>query len=211
MFRRTVAYDVPGLLQGDPSNVAMPSLGVDKWGGLFVSDKDLIQAKYISEGWLTPAEQAGLEKWDRETDWLNRLAGKQLSVEEKASRLVELTSMAGMGIIAGRGGVGVQGTLPAAQTVAQFEKSLSGLSAGERVARIKSVVASVIAANGMVKDTRLNGRDVYRGQDGKLYALDTLHGCFKVLNPKNGKHMGEVDFEFNQTKPADTTGRHNLK
>ncbi|MDO7904357.1 hypothetical protein ACE1YR_20500 [Pseudomonas sp. K1(2024)] len=155
-----------------------------------------------------------MEKWDRETDWLNRLAGKQLSVEEKASRLFELTSMAGMGIIAGRGGVGVQGTLPAAQTVAQFEKSLSGLSAGERVARIKSVVASVIAANGMVKDTRLtklDGRDVYRGQDGNLYALDTLHGRFKVLNPKNGKHMGEVDFEFNQTKPADTTGRHNLK
>lgn len=71
-----------------------------------------MQAKYISEGWLTPQERVGLAKWDKEPDWLNRLAGKELSVEEKASRLVELTSMAGMGILTGRTGKIANGERP---------------------------------------------------------------------------------------------------
>ncbi|SDL37813.1 filamentous hemagglutinin [Pseudomonas indica] len=100
------------------------------------------------------------------------------------------------------------------KTVAQFEKSLSTLPPGERVAQIKAVVASVTIANGMVKDSklsRLNGRDVYRANDGNLYAVDTQHGRFEVINSKNGKHLGEVDFDFKQTKPADKSGGHDLK
>lgn len=50
----------------------------------------------------------------------------------------------------------------------------------------------------MVKDnklTKLNNRDVYRGADGNLYALDTQHGRFETVSPK-GKHLGEVDFSM---------------
>lgn len=55
------------------------------------------------------------------------------------------------------------------------------------------------------KLSKMNGRDVYKGSDGTLYALDTQHGHFEVVNPKNGKHLGEVDFDFNQTKRSDKT------
>ena len=51
----------------------------------------------------------------------------------------------------------------------------------------------------------------WTNNSGYYQSLAILSGNSGLLHPKNGKHMGEVDFEFNQTKPADTTGRHNLK
>lgn len=60
------------------------------------------------------------------------------------------------------------------------------------------------------KLTKLNNRDVYRGADGNLYALDTQHGRFEVVSSK-GKHLGEVDFSMQVRKPADPSGGHNLK
>ena len=45
---------------------------------------------------------------------------------------------------------------------------------------------------------------------GKLYSVDELHGSFESTNAR-GKHLGEFDFDFNQTKPADTSGGHDLK
>jgi filamentous hemagglutinin len=98
-------------------------------------------------------------------------------------------------------------------SVGTFEKGLSSLPPGERVAIIKQTAPNVAAKYGMVKDNQLtknNGRDVYRGQDGNLYALDTQHGRFEVVSPK-GKHLGEVDFSMQVRKPADTSGGHNLK
>jgi filamentous hemagglutinin len=111
-------------------------------------------------------------------------------------------------------GIGTKGTLPGNQTVDQFEESIFRLPPGERVARIKSMAVSVTAANGMVKDKRLsklNARDVYRASDGRLYALDTQHGRFEVIHPKTGKHLGEVDFSFKETQPADRSGGHNIR
>ncbi|EBS4549246.1 hypothetical protein DQK32_25845 [Salmonella enterica subsp. enterica serovar Newport] len=98
-------------------------------------------------------------------------------------------------------------------TVGAFEASLSKLPPGERVAIVKETVNKVIVEQGMVKDnrlTKLNNRDVYRGVDGNLYALDTQHGRFEVVSPK-GKHLGEVDFSMQIRKPADPSGGHNLK
>lgn len=63
------------------------------------------------------------------------------------------------------------------------------------------------------KLTKINQRDVYLdSKTGKYYAVDTQHGRFEVVN-KRGKHQGEVDFNFNlnETKPADKSGRHDLK
>ena len=42
-----------------------------------------------------------------------------------------------------------------------------------------------------------------------LYAVDSQHGTFEHCN-RRGKHLGEVDFDFNNTKPADTSGQHDL-
>ena len=98
-------------------------------------------------------------------------------------------------------------------TVGAFEASLPRLPAGERVAIVKETVNKVVVEQGMVKDnklTKLNNRDVYRGTDGNLYALDTQHGRFEVVSPK-GKHLGEVDFSMQVRKPADPSGGHNLK
>jgi filamentous hemagglutinin len=106
------------------------------------------------------------------------------------------------------------GTFSGNQTAVQFEESLSNLPPGERVAQIKSTAARITTANGMAKDntlSKINGRDVYRAGNGKLYALDTQHGRFEVIHPKTGKHLGEVDFDFNETKSADSTGKHNLR
>ncbi|SDJ56607.1 colicin E3/pyocin S6 family cytotoxin, partial [Pseudomonas abietaniphila] len=100
------------------------------------------------------------------------------------------------------------------KTVAQFERELAFLPPGERVAQIKAMAAKVVSANGMLKDSKLsklNGRDVYLGKDGNLYALDSQHGRFEIVNAKNGKHLGEVDFGMNQTKSADGSGRHDLE
>ncbi|KAA1172464.1 colicin E3/pyocin S6 family cytotoxin, partial [Photorhabdus heterorhabditis] len=100
------------------------------------------------------------------------------------------------------------------QSVGSFEKSLVGLPPGERVAIVKQTAAKVIVEQGMVKDSKLTqmngGRDVYKGKDGNLYALDTQHGRFEVVSPK-GKHLGEVDFSMQMRKSADTSGGHNLK
>lgn len=67
----------------------------------------------------------------------------------------------------------------------------------------------------MVKDNQLTkkngGRDVYRGQDGNLYALDTQHGRFEVVSPK-GKHLGEIDFSMQKIPNSiDKSGGHDLK
>ncbi|MGT3207695.1 VENN motif pre-toxin domain-containing protein, partial [Yersinia enterocolitica] len=99
------------------------------------------------------------------------------------SQKAEILAAAAMATVTG--GLGKVGKLPTVdsnakiatgQTVGAFEKSLVGLPPRERVAIIKQTVPKVVAEQGMVKDNRLTqmngGREVYRGQDGNLYALD---------------------------------------
>ncbi|SEJ87621.1 two-partner secretion domain-containing protein [Paraburkholderia diazotrophica] len=96
-----------------------------------------------------------------------------------------------------------------------FEQSLIGLPPGERVAQVKQTAQTVATDNGWSKDSqlsRVNGRDVYRADDGTLYAVDSQHGRFEVVNGKTGAHMGEVSMiDLTPTKPADTSGRHDLR
>jgi len=99
------------------------------------------------------------------------------------------------------------------ETTAGFEKRISKLPPNERVAAVKEKAKEVAKDNGLVKDSNASkktGRDVYKDpQTGDLYSVDTQHGRFEHLN-KKGKHLGEVDFDFNTTKPADTSGRHDI-
>ncbi|MCC8460263.1 colicin E3/pyocin S6 family cytotoxin [Photorhabdus aegyptia] len=60
--------------------------------------------------------------------------------------------------------------------------------------------------------TKLNNRDVYKGKDGYLYALDTQHGRFEQVHPKTGKHQGEVDMGMRPIDNSiDKSGSHDLK
>lgn len=95
-----------GLLTGDPSKIAVPSQGVDNWGSTFVTDDQVILALKIAEGSLTPEENGNLKTWDEQTSWMDRAAGRKLSLQEKASLLTELTSTAGMAILGGAKGIG---------------------------------------------------------------------------------------------------------
>jgi len=105
--------------------------------------------------------------------------------------------------------------LPNGQRVNHYEAALVGLPRGERVAQVKQMASSVVENNGWVKDnklTKMNNRDVYRGCDGNLYALDTQHGRFEQVNPKTGKHKGEVDMGMKFIEGSkDTSGGHDLK
>ncbi|WP_133125721.1 colicin E3/pyocin S6 family cytotoxin [Xanthomonas prunicola] len=76
-------------------------------------------------------------------------------------------------------------------------------------------MASAVAAdNGLVKYnklTRINGRDVYSSKDGSLFAVDSQHGRFEVVDAETDRHLGEVDFSFSSTKSAAPDKSHNLK
>ncbi|EPM43344.1 hypothetical protein, partial [Pseudomonas syringae] len=84
-LKRSVSYDMAGLLTGNPEAIAVPSQGVDGWGALFVSDKQMAYAKNVKEGWLTPEETAGLDQWVKDTSWLDAQKGRQLDIKERAT------------------------------------------------------------------------------------------------------------------------------
>ena len=100
------------------------------------------------------------------------------------------------------------------ESVADFEKRISKLSPSERVAAVKERAMQVAKENGLIKDSklsRINQRDIYKNPvTGEYYSLDTQHGRFEYINKKR-RHLGEVDFDFNFTKPSDPSGRHNIK
>ncbi len=90
VFKHSVSYDMRGMLVGDPSNIASPAQGVDPWGATYVTDDQVIMAKYIKEKWLTPVEQDNLDAWNKELLWMDRAAGRTLSFEEKAAKLTDI-------------------------------------------------------------------------------------------------------------------------
>ncbi|WP_112069800.1 colicin E3/pyocin S6 family cytotoxin [Herbaspirillum rubrisubalbicans] len=62
------------------------------------------------------------------------------------------------------------------------------------------------------KLTRINGRAVYVGNDGYLYAIDTQHGRFEKVDQKTGRHIGEINMGLAMIpRSQDQSSRHNLK
>ncbi|RMQ41704.1 Filamentous hemagglutinin, intein-containing protein, partial [Pseudomonas cichorii] len=99
-LRRNVSYDMAGLLTGNPGSIAVPSQGVDGWGALFTSDKQMAYAKNFQEGWLTPSELAGIDQWVKDTSWLDVRFGKQLDLQERAALITEIQMSGGMALLA---------------------------------------------------------------------------------------------------------------
>ncbi|MCM2131780.1 DUF637 domain-containing protein [Larsenimonas rhizosphaerae] len=95
------AYDVASLLQGDPSRLVGEdqTLGNHQSNrGIFLPINDLAQTKILQEGWLSGSEKLKLKEWNENTSYLNKLAGRELSLEEKVKFSGELASLAAMTI-----------------------------------------------------------------------------------------------------------------
>ncbi|WP_122322876.1 two-partner secretion domain-containing protein [Pseudomonas amygdali] len=122
-LKRSVSYDMAGLLTGNPGAVAVPSQGVDGWGALFVSDKQMAYAKNVKEGWLTPEETAGLDQWVKDTSWLDAQKGRSITdVKERATLLTDLMAAAGMAVLGGSR-AGMAGVKPLRATVEPVYKT----------------------------------------------------------------------------------------
>lgn len=89
-FRNSISYDMVGLLTGDPSKVAIPSQGKDRWGSVFVTDDQIILAANIKQGTLSSEQQAYLDTWSKQTSWMDQAAGRALTISEKADLLISL-------------------------------------------------------------------------------------------------------------------------
>ncbi|RJF93197.1 hemagglutinin repeat-containing protein [Sphingomonas cavernae] len=97
----------------------------------------------------------------------------------------------------------------------EFEKSLVGLSPGERVATVRTKLADVATGNGWMKDSklsRINGRDIYRDpKTGNYYAVDSQHGRYEILD-KRGNHQGEMNIDGSiYEDKKDISGKHDIK
>ena len=109
-------------------------------------------------------------------------------------------------------GSGVQ---PSKSFARMFEERISKMPPEERVAEITIEARKIAQARGWAKApdsiAKSNrGRQIYLDKNtGILYSVDTQHGRFEVLNDE-GKHLGEIDFDFNATKGPDFSGRHDL-
>lgn len=182
---------------------------LDQWRAAGLSELE-IQEKFLKDGVLG-AFGSGPDV----NAIVHKIRNNDLSLEDGLA----LATMAAYGKIvndANKGKVlGSDYKLSSGQTVGEFEKSLSNLPPGERVAIVKTTVNSFVKENGWVKDNKIstmNNRDVYKGKDGYLYAVDSQHGRFEKINPKNGQHLGEYDLGGNLIPNSlDKSGGHNLK
>ncbi|MED1715980.1 pre-toxin TG domain-containing protein, partial [Bacillus paralicheniformis] len=130
-----------------------------------------------------------------------KLVGRALNISEKTAKTAKVVEDGAKG---GK----------ADFDVASFEKKIAKMNLNEKIPLVRATAADFAKQRNWKKDsklTKINQRDVYLdSKTGKYYAVDTQHGRFEVVN-KRGKHQGEVDFNLNETKPADKSGRHDLK
>lgn len=151
------------------------------------------------------------------TNKVSEALQKEYGLDEVQAGIIASAASAAFGGISKPGKQSQVNTtkLPNGQQVNHFEAGLAKLPPGERVAQVKQMASSVVVSNGWVKDnklTKMNNRDVYKGSDGYLYALDTQHGRFEQVNAKSGKHQGEVDMGMKYIEGSkDISGSHDLK
>lgn len=172
-----------------------PIIGTGKEIGQLIKGEDLVTGqKYDPEDyvWGTLAVVSG-----GTTKVIGRTFGKLGDLEKNAQKLGNVTKNVPKGSF----------------DVAAFDKKIAKMNINEKAAEIKIASQGIAKQNGWEKNSKLsklNKRDVYVDSKTKnLYAVDTQHGRFEVLN-KKGKHQGEVDFNLNSTKPADKSGGHDL-
>lgn len=151
------------MLTGNPGSIAVPAAGVDEWGALFTSDKQMAFAKNLKEGWLTPEEMALADQWAKETSWMDRQAGQVLSLHERAILMTELQFAAGM-LLIGRSPAG------AASTSLEFGKKLTRNSAGQIEAKTTPAEAiKALESNGYKKTFSADGTVAILEKGDRIY------------------------------------------
>ena len=99
------------------------------------------------------------------------------------------------------------------ETAAEWEARLAKIAPNEKYVAASGKLKKVAEKNGWEKDNKLtkkNNRTVYRDPEiGKIYAFDTQHGRFEVLD-KNGNHIDEVDIDGKAMGKKDKSGGHNI-
>lgn len=149
-LRRNVSYDMAGLLTGNPGSIAVPSQGVDGWGALFTSDKQMAFGKNLAEGWLTPSEMAAVDQWVKDTSWLDQQAGQLLTLHERATLMTELQMAASILLI---------GRSPASATAVEFVPKWTRNSSGQIDAFTSPAEAiAMLEANGYNKAFSQDGK-----------------------------------------------------
>ncbi|MEC1260003.1 pre-toxin TG domain-containing protein [Bacillus swezeyi] len=166
-----------------------------KGGAEFVFGEDLVTHERLTGYERTLAGMSVL------TSGTFKLAGKAMGMSSKTAKTAKIVED---GAKSGKAGF----------DVASFEKKIAKMNLNEKIPLVRTTAADFAKQRNWKKDsklTKINKRDVYLdSKTGKYYAVDTQHGRFEVVN-KRGKHQGEVDFNLNETKPADKSGRHDLK
>ncbi len=92
-----------------------------------------------------------------------------------------------------------------------WEKSISHLPPGEKVAKVRPVAEIKAKINGWNKNTNLkkkNNRDIYTDKKGTHWGVDTQHGRWEKFNKKTGKHEGEFDFDGNFIENSIVSSRY---
>ncbi|QAY92217.1 filamentous hemagglutinin N-terminal domain-containing protein [Pseudomonas sp. ACM7] len=203
-LRRNISYDMAGLLTGNPGLIAVPSQGVDPWGAMFTSDKQMAFAKYVKEGWLTPDETAGIDQWVKDTSWLDVQAGKQLSLQDRANMMTGLTSAAAMALIgrnpAGAGGVGAKGVSSVADDFFAGTKYTDKVVGQIKIGDLHAFPESVKAFQGSGQVTKITGGDgvvrdmlkipgEYRGKQGVFEFIKESDGSInhRLFKPSSGQ------------------------
>ena len=178
-----------------------------------IKKKELLDKYMPEEGYFPFSEEATIKNYNSNSVAF-KLGDMGLMVDE----------LLGMGIGSGKGynaaykmppkmsgNNAIKGT---SSKVKGFEENISKMQPGERVATVKTEAAKVAEQNGWVKDrtcSKMNDREVYKDpKTGEIYSVDTQHGRFEKCNSK-GKHQGEVNFDLEQTKPADSSGKHDVR
>ena len=99
------------------------------------------------------------------------------------------------------------------ETTEEWEARLAKIAPNEKYVAASGKLKKVAEKNGWEKDNKLtkkNNRTVYRDPEtGKIYAFDTQHGRFEVLD-KNGNHIDEVDIDGKAMGKKDKSGGHNI-
>lgn len=143
----TVLVDLRKIADGEVSSIKELNPDVLAFLAAEFSPGSMREALFETEWWEQYAEIAidlMFPSPAGKTAAVQRIGGK---LSKEALAALEAKFGADLLVVGAKGGA-----FPGGQSVAQLEKYLSGLPPGERVAQIKSAVASVTVANGLVKD-----------------------------------------------------------
>ena len=91
---------------------------------------------------------------------------------------------------------GIDSSQPSDSRAQEFEKSISKMPVNERIGTVLTKLKGIASDYGWEKVGRsLDGRIVYKDNNGFYYTIDTMHGRFEKFD-RNMKHIDEVNIDL---------------